>query len=258
MDDNKIMYITVGIVIVSVIAVFGLLALVGSSDTREEITPERRAEILSPGDSFVKGDEEAPVEIIAFEDFECPFCADAAVSIGQILEEYDGEVKFVFKHFPLDGNISGPAGNSLKASIATEAAGVQGRFYEYHDILYRNQSDWANTADDSELKDQFVSYAEEIGIQDMEKFRNDYDNNINRDKILEDKAEGEELGEISGTPTIFINDRRVTSFEYEFLKSEIDRLLAEEESTTDDENNVETEGEGTDLENQQGEQSTDE
>lgn len=159
--------IGVGIIIVVSVISFGAfsstdLALQNNDDddtsTREEGTnPLSISSIIQQG-SYVKGDADAPVTLIEFADFQCPFCGRFARHTAPVVDkEYveTGKVSMVFKHFPLRGP------DSISASIASQCAGEQGKFWEYHDILYENQgaenSGWVS-------KDRLKALASDISL----------------------------------------------------------------------------------------------
>ena len=145
------------------------------------------------GDSPVIGDKNAPVTIVEFSDFECPFCSRGAETLKELLEKNPGKVKIVFKHFPLEFHKSAPL-----AARAAVAANKQGKFWEYHDMLFKNQKALG--------RDNLVSYAQQLQLN-MAKFEADLDN-AELDKVIEaDKAAAGKVG-VRGTPHFFINGTR--------------------------------------------------
>jgi protein-disulfide isomerase len=141
----------------------------------------------------VRGAPMAAVTIVEFSDFECPYCGAAHPVIGRVLREYEGRVRLVFKHYPLDGHL-----HAMAAARAAVAAANQGKFWEMHDLLFENQS--ALEPEDLER------YAEELGL-DVERFRADLVSDATQRRIDADKAAGHEIG-VTGTPTILVNGRR--------------------------------------------------
>ncbi|MEK8225402.1 thioredoxin domain-containing protein [Oerskovia sp. M15] len=97
--------------------------------------PTDRADDLVPPDAHVFGDPDASVTIVEFGDFECPYCHDAAPILRAVVEESGGQVRLVFRHFPLFEVHP----YALTAALAAEAAGAQGRFWEMHDVLFAHQ-----------------------------------------------------------------------------------------------------------------------
>jgi protein-disulfide isomerase len=135
----------------------------------------------------------APITIVEFSDFECPFCGMTHPILERVLAENEGRVKLIFMHYPLDGHE-----HAQPAARAAVAAQSQGKFWEMHDLLFENQR--ALEAEDIER------YAEEIGL-DMTRFRADLQSDATQRRVEAQKALGREL-DISGTPSIFINGRR--------------------------------------------------
>ncbi|MBU2634536.1 MAG: DsbA family protein [Nanoarchaeota archaeon] len=147
----------------------------------------------SVDDDAVKGDANAPVTIIEFSDFQCPFCAKFYTdTLPQITEEYidTGKVKFIYRDFPL-----GFHQNAQKAAEAAECAGDQDMFWEMHDMLYENQ----NALTVADLK----QYASDLDL-DATEFDECLDSGKYEDEVKDDMAEGSSYG-VSGTPAFFIN-----------------------------------------------------
>jgi protein-disulfide isomerase len=141
----------------------------------------------------VRGAPMAPITIVEFSDFECPYCGMTHPILERLLAEHEGRVKLVFMHYPLDGHE-----HAQPAARAAVAAQNQGKFWEMHDMLFENQR--ALEAEDIER------YAEEIGL-DMERFRADIASEETQRRIEASKALGREL-DISGTPSIFVDGHR--------------------------------------------------
>ena len=149
--------------------------------------------------SHVKGNPDATVTLIEYSDFQCPACATAQPVVKDILNEFGDSIKFEYKHFPLPMH---PL--ALPAARAAEAAGQQGKFFEFHDMLFENQKTWSNSANPSAT---FIQYAEELGL-DVQKFRQHMNSSLLSDQISEDKKEGFDLG-ITGTPIFFLNKEKM-------------------------------------------------
>lgn len=141
----------------------------------------------------MRGTSDAPVTVVEFSDFHCPFCKRVQPTLTQVLEKYTGKVRLLFRHLPLDVLHS-------QARSAAEASGCaqdQAKFWEYHDLLFAN----APKAAEDDLK----YYAEQSGL-DVKKFESCLSQNVHRDSIQRDVDEVTKLG-ISGTPAFFINGR---------------------------------------------------
>ncbi len=152
----------------------------------------------------VTGNKEAKVVVYEYADFQCPGCAGAHQNLPAIQDLYGEKVAFVFRTFPLTTIHA----NALAASTAAEAAGMQGKFWEMHDILYNNQDGWASLST-STRGDAFLSYASQIGLN-TDQFTNDLSNKKIQAKIQLDRALGNKVN-VTETPTFFIDNSKVSS-----------------------------------------------
>ena len=148
---------------------------------------------LSVDGAPVKGPGTAPVTIVKFEDFQCPFCKQAQATETQLLSRYSKKIKLVHRDFPIDA--LHPI--ARKAHEAARCANEQGKFWEYHDILYSN----APKASVEDLK----AYAKQAGLA-MPAFEQCFTNEKYKSLVQKDVDEGARLG-VNGTPTFFINGR---------------------------------------------------
>ena len=139
------------------------------------------------------GPSKAPLTLVEFSDFQCPYCAAAVPQIRAILKAYPKDVKLVFKQFPLQIHPQA----DLAAAAAT-AAQKQGKFWEMHDALYDSQDDLS--------RKHIMALAEKAGL-DMKRFENDIDSTEVREAVVRDVQDGDKAG-VEGTPTIFINGQR--------------------------------------------------
>jgi len=155
---------------------------------------------------IVYGNASSKVLLIEYGDFQCPGCAAAYPQLSQIKEMYKDQIGFVFRHFPL--TTIHP--NALAAATVAEAAGLQGKFWEMHDKLYENQTSWSDI-DPSKREDVFTGYAKELSL-DMDKFTEDLASSKVTNKVARDRAFGNKVG-VSSTPTVFINDTKLTDEE---------------------------------------------
>jgi protein-disulfide isomerase len=134
--------------------------------------------------------------LIEYSDFDCPFCKQFHPTTKQVLKDYDGKIKLAYKNFPL--NIHPQA---AKNALAAECAGEQGKFFEFGDKLFENQS---TTAADSST-DSVVKLAEELGL-DKTKFQSCMDNQTYKDNVQAQSAEAQALG-CTGTPCPLLVDK---------------------------------------------------
>ncbi len=148
--------------------------------------------INTDGDAIL-GSKTGKIEVEVFEDFQCPFCSKLAPSIHDFAKKFPNDVRIVYKQMPLD--IHDHAQIAAEASMAALA---QGKFWEYHDVLFANQS----ALDRPDLE----KYAQQVGL-DMARFKKDLDSGAGKQLISRDKQEGANLG-VTGTPSVFINGLR--------------------------------------------------
>lgn len=169
---------------------------------------------------FTRGPDDAPVTIVEFSDFECPYCKDASVALGSVYERYQGDVRLVFKNYPLDQacneNMTRP--NHLyacRAAAMARCAGEQGSFWEMHDAIY-GLDRFTMTALDA--------LPGEVGL-DPDEFAECMGGGEVIADIERDIADGQRLG-VSGTPTIYVNGRRAPSQGAETLATIVEHILA--------------------------------
>jgi len=149
-----------------------------------------------------KGNPEANVILIEYSDFQCPACVSYQSMVKQLMEEYNDKINFAYRHYPLRNTHD----NAQLAGQAAEAAGIQGKFWEMHDKLFENQSDWSEESDPTE---KFVAYAGEFEL-DIEKFKTDMESDITKDKVNSDYSGGS-AARVNSTPTFFLNGNKISS-----------------------------------------------
>jgi protein-disulfide isomerase len=154
--------------------------------------PVARAEIPTAG-AFAKGPENAPITLVEFSDFHCPFCKRAEPTVKQVLAKYDGKIRFIYKDFPIDSLHP----QARAASEAARCAGEQGKFWEFHDKIYAGDPD--ATGPTMQL------YAQQVGL-DATKFEACRTARKYQAPVQADIADGTKLG-VSGTPGFFVNGR---------------------------------------------------
>lgn len=156
------------------------------------------------------GSANAPVTIVAFSDFQWPHCAKLTALFEQVLDLYPDSVKIVYKNFPLNMHRFSPT-----ASLAAVAAQEQGKFWQYHDLIFENFRTLSN--------EKFEEFAKELNLN-MPLFNKYMNSKEAKDKVLKDMAIGREIG-VSGTPSIFINGRRLRKRSIAGFQKLIDPLL---------------------------------
>jgi protein-disulfide isomerase len=159
------------------------------------------------------GPVDAPVQLEEFGDFECPPCGLLHPILQQMEKEFGSRIRIIFREFPLVPNHQ----HALAAAQSAEAAGLQGKFWQMHDLLYENQNSWHEAFDTRPI---FEGYAKQIGL-DFERYKQDLANEVVERRIFLDGQRGHSLG-VKGTPTVFMNGREVP---FESLPAEKLRVL---------------------------------
>lgn len=153
-------------------------------------------------EDITKGPADASVTLIEYSDFQCPACAAYYPLLKQLNQDFEGQIKFVYRHFPLMQIHA----NAELAAKAAEAAGLQGKFWEMHDMIFENQKSWASSANAAVI---FAGYAVSLGL-DSEKFATDINSTEVKQKVLRDYQSGLKAG-VNGTPTFFINGEKIAN-----------------------------------------------
>jgi len=166
----------------------------GNVASRMAPAPPAVIEKVEIAGSPTRGAREAPVAIVEFTDFQCPFCGRAVPTLQELFRQYPNGVRWAVKNFPLDFHP-----DSLLAHKAALAAGEQGRFWEMHDLIFANQG--------AIKRDDLIQKASQIGL-DIKRFMADLDSNKFQAALEADKAEAVRLG-VTGTPTFFVNGKRI-------------------------------------------------
>jgi protein-disulfide isomerase len=165
-----------------------LRALLGTADSITDLYTE-----VDPERDHIRGPVEAPVTVVEYGDFECPYCGMAEPVVRELLRDFV-DVRYVWRHLPL----TDVHPNAQLAARAAEAAADQGAFWEMHDLLLTHQ-------DALEPKD-LIGYADELGL-DVERFRDALRESTGAGRVAED-VDSADLSGVSGTPTFFINGNR--------------------------------------------------
>ncbi|MFA6608789.1 MAG: thioredoxin domain-containing protein [Candidatus Paceibacterota bacterium] len=163
-------------------------------------TPVQVEDLKVSETDHVRGALDGSVTLVEFGDFQCPACSAYEPFVQQLVKDNSKILKVVFRHFPLTQIHQ----NALLAAKASEAASLQGKFWEMHDIIYAKQNEWSEALN---ARDIFSVYATTIGL-DTKKFSKDLNSKEIEDKILAEYSEGIKLG-VMGTPTFFINGKMI-------------------------------------------------
>lgn len=183
--------------------------------TGSEVAQEETEELAGPeiGElAHVLGDSSALVTLVEFSDFQCPYCSRFHFTVAQVMNDYSTEVRWAFKHFPIDSLHP----QARPAAEASECAAEQDKFWEFADKLFENQ-----TMLGPELYQEFAS---DLGLN-VKQFKSCVGSRKYKDKVEADYQEGIKLG-VRGTPGSFINGKPlVGAVPYESLKASIEQAL---------------------------------
>lgn len=185
----------------------------GRGDEGEKPDPQAVNSVIRPADA-VRGPSNAPVTIVEFSDFQCPFCRRFVEGAYEpIFKEYGNKVRMIFKQLPLK-RIHPDAEN---AAIASECANRQGKFWQYHDVIFANQRTLGVEA--------LIKYGQEAGVPDQTAFAKCVRNRETLSKVNQDLDDAMKL-KVNGTPAFFINGRELSGAQpFEVFKEGIDAAL---------------------------------
>ncbi|HSX42372.1 MAG TPA: thioredoxin domain-containing protein [Candidatus Saccharimonadales bacterium] len=189
----------IGVAAAAIIIIGGIVLITSRGKSSRTTSGDVTNINTSVGHKEGAGDA-APVKIVEFGDFQCPFCAQAEPALRQALKNNATTVQFIFRNFPLPQH-----NNALAAAYAAEAAGKQGKYFEMHNLIYDRQTAWENV---SEPAGVFLGYARELGL-DSNKFKSDYNSDAVKAYIKTDADYGTSIG-VDQTPTFYVNGKKVT------------------------------------------------
>lgn len=156
-------------------------------------------------DDHVAGATTAPAVLIEYSDFQCPACGAYYPITKSLQEKYGDKLAVVYRNYPLTSLHQ----FAQLGAQAAEAASLQGKFWEMHDLLFENQSMWSKEANEGAVKKVFSSYAEQLKL-DTAKFNTDLTSTLVTNRVERDVQSGNAVG-ISGTPTFFLNGKQLTN-----------------------------------------------
>ena len=205
-SKSPLPFIIIGVVLVAVIGAVVLMSRPSASNSTPPqntstgtLPTQRQAPQPGAPNPFSKGTASARVTLEEFSDFQCPACSGLEPGLRRVMKDYDDRVRFVFRNYPLQMHKY-----AFLASRAAEAAGLQGKFWEMHDMLYDNQKEWSESM---EPRVQFDSYATRLGL-DVQRFKVDMERQDLAERIKSDMLRGNSLG-VKGTPTVYLNGREL-------------------------------------------------
>ena len=186
--------------IVGVVLIGSFLALM-FMNKGPEVTPGKLSTPAS-ADEWIKGDKDAKVTLVEYSDFQCPACRAWEPRIESLMNEFGNHVRLVYRNFPLKTIHQ----NAQISAQAAEAAGMQGKYWEMHGLLFEKQSIWSPQTS-TVVKETFASYAADLGLN-VEQFKKDLVSDKAKSLVDEDSDSGKASG-VDSTPTFFLNDLEI-------------------------------------------------
>lgn len=210
-----------------IVALVAFLAIAGAATLYRVKRPsvltipnDRNTKKESDESGHVLGSPNAPVTLEEFGDFQCPPCGALSGPINDLERDYRPRLRVIFRHLPLATHA-----HALEAAIAAEAASMQGRFWQMHDLLYREQPNWSKATDVTTL---FNSYASLLGLN-IDQFKRDMGSEKTKARVTSDQRKAAALG-IQNTPTIFLNNSALPPSELNpiSLRAAVDATIKKE------------------------------
>ncbi len=203
-----------GSVVVGIVALVFLLAKYGNSSTSSSTS---LSTAVSAEDQ-AKGAETPRITIVEYSDFQCPACGSTYPIVKQVVESYPDDVQFVYRHYPLTTIHQ----NAQLSAQASEAAALQGKFWDMHDVLFNTQAQWSNLDNPTDF---FATLATSIGIDEAQ-FRSDLTSSAVKQRVSKNESEANAM-RLPGTPSFFFNGSLIDHpGSYAGFKTLIDAELA--------------------------------
>jgi protein-disulfide isomerase len=196
------------------LSALSLIIFVSKNDNTKFTGDASRVITDGPISDHTFGSKSNKIVLIEYADYQCPGCGTAFPMIKDAVTQYKDQVTFVFRNMPL----TNAHPNALAASTAAEAAGKQGKYYEYHDLLYSSQSAWSEMSI-SQRSAIFEAFAKQLGLN-VDQFRSDLSGSDITAKINRDRSTANKFG-VTSTPTLILNGTTVdqaTTFDKDKLK----------------------------------------
>jgi protein-disulfide isomerase len=165
----------------------------------------------------VTGNGKAGVTLIEYGDYQCPYCGAFYPIVKQAVAKYNNQITFQFRNLPLIEIHK----NAMGAARAAEAAGMQGKFWEMHDMIYENQNNWSENSNAAVI---FEGYAKQLGLN-ADQFKKDYASSKVNDTINADVAEFQKTGQEKGTPLFFLDGKKITP---SYDETSLEKMIANE------------------------------
>ena len=215
MKNKIILWAIIAVVVIG--SIFGIVKLASKSQTAGSDNLAITVSAINDNEN-IKGEKEAAATLIEYSDFQCPACGSYYPIVKKVTEDLSAKVRFAYRHFPLPQHK-----NAKLAATVAEAAGRQGKFWEMHDLIFQNQSDWSEDKNAAVL---FAKYAQDIGL-DLARFQTDIASDDIKAKIENDYKSGVKAG-VNSTPSFFLNGKKMDNpRNYDEFKNAIEQTLGQ-------------------------------
>lgn len=195
----------VGTILGTVLLIVGIAYFFsGPVSPTAEMPVVDQAQLLD-GARYSFGPEQTAVTVVEFSDFQCPACKATEPIVSQLKNTYGDSVKFVYRHFPLDTIHP----NARLAAQASEVAGDEGKFWEFHDLLFAKQEEWSDITDKQQLLNTFGDYASQLQI-DKASFLEKIESQEVAERVSRDSDLGTDL-QVNSTPTFYVNGKQTAA-----------------------------------------------
>ncbi len=184
--------------VVVVVAVVGGVVYMAKQSPREP-RAEETYPITVAADDWVVGPADAPLTLVEYSDFQCPACASYHPLVKQVLAEFASSTRFVYRNYPLAQHK-----NAKIAAYMAGAAGLQGKFFAMHDLIFQKQTEWSESSTPETL---FLQYAQTIGL-DLNKLKADLTSPVVQQKVDGDVKSGNSYG-VNSTPSFYLNGKKL-------------------------------------------------
>ncbi len=212
---NKIL-LWVGVIVLLLAGFWGLNAATTYSPSSTTQSPNTALPTVSSSD-ITDGPKNAKAVLIEYADFQCPGCGAAYPVVKQLQQDFKGKLLFVYRFFPLTTIHK----NAMASAQAAYAAYKQNKFWEMHDLLFANQTKWADLDDPTQT---FLDYAKSLNLN-LDQFRKDMADKATQDFINNVENKGTEAG-VDSTPTFFLNKKQLSLSGYDGMKQAIQAELS--------------------------------
>lgn len=186
----------IGVIVVVILLFVGIFALSGKKADKSSSSKSSSSTLTQ----HIQGKGTSGVTFTEYGDYQCPYCGQYYPTVKQVTTDLGDQIKFQFRNFPLVSIHQ----NAFAAARAAEAAGMQNKYFEMHDLLYETQNQWSTSTGASAV---FDTYAQQLGLN-VAQFKTDYASSKVNDLINADMAQGNKLG-ITGTPTFYLDGKQI-------------------------------------------------